>query len=112
MPHCPSSANNVDLTTALNFAVTGLNPNQTAISQNLESSFLAGSGGLSPVLLGLANTLGFSAYQNALDQLSPEIYNYALIETLYASQQFSNDMMSCHVAGEGGVAFIHEGQCV
>lgn len=105
-------SHDVFLTTALNFAVTGLNQNQTAISQNLKSSFLAGSGGLSPVLLGLANTLGLPAYKNALDQLSPEIYNYALIETLYGSQQFSNDLLSCRVAGEDGAAFIREGQCI
>ena len=39
----------------------------------------------------------------------PEIYNYALIETLHGSQQFANDMMSCRIAGENGAAFIREG---
>ena len=32
-----------------------------------------------------------------------------MIETLYASHQFSNDLMSCRVAGEDGAAFIREG---
>ncbi len=124
----PANGTDVVLSTDLNFvpptpgpivsqpgiapSATGLNTNQLSIAQGLQSSFLAGSGGVSPVLLGLLHTFGDTAYQNALDQLSPEIYSQGLIETLYGSQQFSNDMMSCRIAGEDGAAFIREGQCV
>lgn len=128
----PANGTDVVLTTDLNFVPlppgpvvsqpgiappvapppAGLNSNQLAIAQGLQSSFLAGSGGVSPVLVGLIHTIGDTAYQNALHQLSPEIYSQGLIETLYGSQQFSNDMMSCRIAGEDGAAFIREGQCV
>ena len=104
------------LDATINFAgvgLGGLNPNQTAIGENLNAIQLAGA---SPAMSALTTALMTLPTQqslaNALDQLSPEIYNYDLIETLYASQQFSNDMMSCRVAGENGAAFIREGQCI
>ena len=93
-------------------AAAGLNANQTALGDYLNDAVTAGSGNLGPVLSALIGLPTADNYRNALDQLSPEIYNYDLIETLYASQQFSNDLMSCRVAGNDGAAFIREGQCI
>lgn len=102
-------ANRVDLSFDVNFAVAGLNANQTAIAANINAMGAGAPGG---VTNGLLNVAGIGAYANALDQLSPEIYNLSAIETLYASQQFASDMLSCRVAGEDGYAAIHEGQCL
>src|SRR4029078_8926567 len=46
------------------------------------------------------------------NQLSPEIYNYAKVEAIYAAEQFSSDLLSCRTADGEGNAFIREGQCV
>jgi uncharacterized protein with beta-barrel porin domain len=92
--------------------VDGLNPNQTAIAQNINGAIADGG---SPDFAPLAMTLmGLPAGQlpGALDQLSPEIYNYQKIETLYAAEQFSSDLLSCRVADGSGNAIIREGQCL
>jgi len=91
----------------------GLNPNQTAIGENINAIQVAGSSpGFTPVANALMSLPTQAALANALDQLSPEIYNYAKIETLFAAEQFSSDMMSCRVADGSGASFIREGQCI
>lgn len=101
----------VVVATNLDFAAGGLNRNQTGIAQHLDASLAAGGGGLGALMLALANTPGLPAYQNALDQLSPEIYLDTQIATLFSSLNFANSLMSCRVR-EGAYAFITEGQCV
>jgi outer membrane autotransporter protein len=93
---------------ALSFA--GLNKNQIAIATSINGALDAG------VLTAVTGALGAAPNQKslavALNQLSPEVYNYGLIETLYGSQQFANDLMSCKVAGQEGASVIREGQCL
>lgn len=109
-----STAQDLILGVDVDFSPSGvdLNSNQTAIGENLNSAVAAGSGGLTPVLTGLIGLLDAGEYRSALDQLSPEIYSYAKIETLFAAEQFSEDLMSCRVADGNGASFIREGQCV
>ena len=91
----------------------GLNPNQTAIAQNINEIVAAGgSPGFSPIAQALMTLPTQGALANALDQLSPEIYNYEKIDTLFAAEQFSSDLLSCRVADGSGYSFIHEGQCI
>lgn len=106
------AANLLAVSFDVDFAATGLNANQTAIGDGLQTSFVAGGGGLTPILLELLNTYGIDAYAGALDQLSPEIYSYEKIETLFAAEQFSSDLMSCRIADGSGNAIIREGQCL
>lgn len=93
-------------------AGAGLNANQTAIAEHLDDANSAGGGGILPVLTALAGLQSASEYAAALDQLSPEIYSYQKIETLFAAEQFSADLMSCKVADGSGEAVIREGQCI
>ncbi|MTD93373.1 autotransporter domain-containing protein [Hyphomicrobium sp. xq] len=109
-----TDATNVTLGISVDFTVDSLNPNQRHIAADLNQVFLAGGGGVTPVLLGLLNTGNFDAYKNALNQLSPEIYSNAEIAALYSSLAFSNSLLSCKVngTGTGTAAIIREGQCL
>jgi uncharacterized protein with beta-barrel porin domain len=93
---------------ALSFS--GLNRNQIAVATSVNTAMDAGGLPVITDALGAApdqKTLGV-----ALNQLTPEVYNYGLIETLYGSQQFANDLLSCKVAGQEGASVIREGQCL
>jgi uncharacterized protein with beta-barrel porin domain len=101
------------LSVDVDFSPSGadLNPNQTAIGNSLNEAVGLGNGGLTPILTALMGLPTADLYRNALDQLSPEIYSYQKMETLFAAEQFSSDLMSCRVE-DGGFAFIREGQCI
>jgi hypothetical protein len=104
--------NTVELGIAVDFTASGLNRNQISISNNLNSAFTAGGGGLSPVLLGLLNTDNLQGYKAALDQLLPAIYLDSQIAALQANLAFSNALLSCRVAGTDTASIIREGQCL
>ena len=104
--------NHIEIHASVDFSVSGLNRNQTAISDTTEAAFAAGGGALTPVLLGLLNTPGLDAYKNALDQLSPELYSDAQIAALYSSLGFANSLLSCRINGNDTAAIIREGQCL
>lgn len=108
------NGDDVYLTADVDFLGSGaLNANQTSIAANLNAITAGGvPAGLSPVTNALTTLPTQGALAAALDQLSPEIYNYAKIETLFASEQFSSDLMSCRVNDGSGNAFIREGQCI
>jgi uncharacterized protein with beta-barrel porin domain len=96
----------------VDFAVSGLNRNETAIANNLTAIFDTGNfKQMDAVLNAIATLPTTSAVANALDQLSPEIYLDAEIGMLFAAQSFTNSMMTCPTYG-GANAFIQEGQCV
>ena len=97
----------------LGVGTTSLNPNQTAIAENINAIVGAGTpAAFAPVTNALMALPTQETLANALDQLSPEIYSYAAIETLYAAEQFSSDLLSCRVADGDGASFIREGQCI
>jgi len=102
----------VHLIADVNFAVSGLNQNQTNIAENLNDAYDAGIGGLGGVLAGLANLTSDGAAANALDQLSPEIYADTQLAALYASLDFSNNLLSCRINGRNAAAINKQGQCV
>jgi len=106
------NATDVVLGVAVDFQVGELNPNQRAIAGNLGEIFLAGGGGVSPVLLGLFNVGGIDEFKNALNQLSPELYSDAEIAALYSGLAFSNSLLSCKVNGTDTASIIREGQCL
>jgi len=104
--------NDLVLSYDIDFVADRLNPNQRAIAANLRRIFGAGGGGVSPVLIGLLNTTGITGYENALNQLSPELYSDAQISAVYGSLAFSNTLMSCRVNGADTAAIVREGQCL
>lgn len=107
-----TDSNNVYLGIAVDFDVDGLNPNQRAIAIDLGRIFVAGAGGVTPVLLGLLNVTDLQGYRSALDQLSPEIYSDAEIAALYSNLAFTGSLMSCKVNGTDAASIIREGQCL
>ncbi len=99
----------LDLTAVLSSA-GGLNQNQQSLA-NAFNTFFNGGGALPPAFLGLFGLNG-AALANALDQLSPQIYGASEIAALYASQQFTTDLMSCRTPGDGAASIKREGQCL
>jgi uncharacterized protein with beta-barrel porin domain len=97
--------------TGVNFALAGLNRNETAIAENLNAVYGAGSGGLVSLLDALAALPSVGAIAGALEQLSAEIYRDSEIATLFSSLSFTNSLMTCPVR-DGAAAFIKEGECV
>ncbi|WP_171946426.1 autotransporter outer membrane beta-barrel domain-containing protein [Hyphomicrobium sp. CS1GBMeth3] len=109
-----ANGQDVYLKVAIDFRGNGaLNANQTAIAENINAIQTAGnSPGFIPVATALTMLPTQAALVDALDQLSPELFSYANIETLFAAEQFSQDLLSCSVADGSGAAFIRQGQCI
>jgi uncharacterized protein with beta-barrel porin domain len=101
-----------DLVVDFSLGGSDLNRNQTAIAEHVDAAAAVEGDGLDPVFLGLLNTLGLEAYKNALDQLSPEIYGATQLAALYASLDFSSNLLSCRVNGTTTASINREGQCV
>lgn len=95
--------------TTQTLATSGLNRNQMEIGNALNSALSGGGGSLSPLfnalLMGITD---LDAYLDALNQLSPEIYENAQITSFFAAEEFANDLLSCQVLGSG----IAEGECL
>jgi hypothetical protein len=96
----------------VNFALSGLNRNETAIANNLNAIYFAGTPPkLQPLVEALALLPSVNALANALDQLSPEVYLDTEIAQLFSQLGFADTLMTCPVR-EGAQAFIKEGECL
>ena len=104
-------AKDVIMTIGYDFAPDGLNRNQTALGTHLTDLFYAEAGGLDSVFTSLANMLDLPSVAGALDQLSPEVYVDTQMAALFASQAFSDQLLSCRVNGEGRSFINKEGEC-
>ncbi|MEM1049256.1 MAG: autotransporter domain-containing protein [Pseudomonadota bacterium] len=106
------NANDVVLTYSIDFTVGGLNRNQTALAQSLNSAAAAGTGGLEPVLSALLNNVfSIGDYRNALNQLLPEVYLNTETGSLFSSEDFIDNLFSCRLAGDNHTA-LDEGECL
>lgn len=106
------NATDVVLNTQVDFAIDGLNQNQTNLAENLNGVVGAGGGTMGPVLNALlGNVFTFADYTNALDQLLPEVYLNTETVALFAAEEFNGNLLSCPRAGEGFTA-ISQGQCM
>ncbi len=102
----------VELGTTLDFAPSGLNPNQTSVGAAINAIQSAGgSAGFAPVVAGLLSVPDHAGLSDAYDQLGPQAYLGNGIATLFSGLDFADDLMSCEVR-EGGNVFIREGQCL
>lgn len=102
----------VVLGVTVDFAPTGLNPNQTSVANTFNSIQTAGgSATFAPVVAGLVAVPDLTGLGLAYDQLGPEIYLGNGVAALVSSLDFTDDLMSCKVR-EGGYALIQEGQCI
>ncbi|MEM1049267.1 MAG: autotransporter domain-containing protein [Pseudomonadota bacterium] len=105
------NANDVVLNTSIDFSAGGLNPNQTALAGSLNSALANGLGGLEPVLDPLLNNIfTVGDYQNALNQLLPEVMLNNETATLFSSEDFVDNLFSCRLAGQNHTA-LSEGEC-
>lgn len=92
--------------------LTNANANQRAIAVYLDTLNAAGPSAALQALFDALAALGEPELITALNQLLPELYSDAQISTLYASQGFANNLLSCKVNGPGTASIIQEGQCL
>lgn len=108
------NANDVVLSTDLDFTAPGaeLNENQTSLAETVSAALGAGGGALDPVILALLNgPTDNPEYQFALDQLGGESFLNEDTATLFGAEAFGGQMFSCQVNGEQYAA-ISEGSCL
>ncbi len=94
----------------VNFAPSGLTPNEQAAAQHLQQSFLAGGGGLSN-LLNFLSGLDFAAFASSLDHLHPEPYLAQAQARLWSGVDFANSLFSCPLPANDGQSLLGEGSC-
>lgn len=106
-----NGGNDVELSVdGFDFSPTGVFGNGTAIGDYIGASFQAGSAGLDPIVLALLNLPSVDDVNDALNQLSPDIYLGDQQAAVTDALAFSDSMLSCRVAG-GANAFGAEGEC-
>ncbi|HIE71229.1 MAG TPA: autotransporter outer membrane beta-barrel domain-containing protein [Planctomycetes bacterium] len=88
------------------------NANQRAIAIYLDTLNAKGPNAALQALFDALLDLGETELVAALNQLLPELYSDAQVSTLYASQGFANNLLSCKVNGPGTASIIAEGQCL
>jgi uncharacterized protein with beta-barrel porin domain len=94
----------------ISFVPSGLTPNQQATATNLQQSFLVGGGGLSDLLLSLANE-DFAAFAADLDHLHPEAYLAQTQALLWSGFGFGNSLFSCPTPSGGASSILGEESC-
>jgi uncharacterized protein with beta-barrel porin domain len=93
----------------VNFAPSGLTPNEQAVAEHLQGAFLAGSGGLSNLLMHLSE-LDFAAFASGLDHLTPEPYLGQSQAALWSGFNFANSLFSCPLPSSQA-SLMGEGSC-
>lgn len=91
------------------FAPGGMGENATSIGAAFQDS-IDGPGGLEPIAVALLNVGSVEEGEDALNQLSPNIYVADQIASVQDVDTFSDAMLSCRMAG-GENAFAAEGEC-
>ncbi|MGA7712261.1 MAG: hypothetical protein WCA81_10195 [Rhizomicrobium sp.] len=105
-----------DLSYVINFDPAGLNINQSAFGAylnkvQLTTSRATPSTAMAPLIAALFDLPSLSQYAGALNQLVPQVLTGNSIATEFSSLQFSDALMSCHVAG-GDYKFVAENTCL
>ncbi len=86
-------SNMVQISTTVDFSVSGLNRNQRAIADNLEAGVWRGRRRVIPGAARPPQHRRSRRLQSALNQLSPEVMSDAQISALYASLGFANSLL-------------------
>ena len=104
-----NGGNDVELAiNGFDFAPVGMGPNATSIGNAINGS-VNGPGGLEPIAVALLNLPTVEDGENALNQLSPNIYVGEQIASADNIDTFTDSMLSCRMAGDN--AFAAEGEC-
>ncbi|MDN2581716.1 autotransporter outer membrane beta-barrel domain-containing protein [Aquibium sp. ELW1220] len=105
-----NSGNDVQLSIdGFDFSPAGMGDNASSIGNAIQAS-IEGPGGLEPLAVALLNLGSVEEGENALNQLSPNIYVADQIAAVQDIDTFSDAMLSCRMAG-GENAFAAEGEC-
>ena len=114
-------ARSVNVDFSIDFAPAGLNRNEAALGNHINQIQLAlprpGQTGaaaatvMTPLTAALFNLPDLGQYAAAIDELLPQVLTANSISTEFSSQQFSDSLLSCHMA-EGEGKFVAEGTCV
>ncbi|MDN2580994.1 autotransporter domain-containing protein [Aquibium sp. ELW1220] len=91
------------------FSPAGMGDNASSIGNAIQAS-IEGPGGLEPLAVALLNLGSVDEGEDALNQLSPNIYVADQIAAVQDIDTFSDAMLSCRMAG-GENAFAAEGEC-
>ncbi|WP_162651912.1 autotransporter outer membrane beta-barrel domain-containing protein [Lentilitoribacter sp. Alg239-R112] len=103
--------NDVVVSASVDFAIEGLNPNQTKLANHLNEALAIGGGGLTPVLSGLTELPDAASIADALDQLGGESFLNLEQVSLQSSLSFTSNLLSC-LQATGAFMAISEGQCI
>lgn len=104
------NANDVVVSTTVDFLIDGLNPNQMNIAANLNNVLGLGGGELTQVQGGLTGLPDSESIAKALDQLGGESFFNLEQASLHSSLSFANSLLSCKQSGRS-FTVISEGQC-
>lgn len=105
------NANDLALGFSLETTAGNFNRNQTSILANINAINRLGGGGLGPVTNALFGLGSIAETADALDRLLPEVYLNTETMTLFAAQEFTDNLFSCQVA-DGEFAVVREGDCL
>lgn len=92
------------------YSPMGLNKNGTTVGDALTDAYDHGNHEVDPILTALANLTTIEDYQNALEQLTPEVYADNNLSVVQLSNLFTGRLFSCRVA-DGAYRFSAEGEC-
>jgi outer membrane autotransporter protein len=105
-----NGGNDVELSIdGFDFAPAGMGANATSIGNAINAS-VNGPGGLEPLAVALLNLPTVEDGEDALNQLSPNIYVAEQMASVDNIETFSDSMLSCRMA-DGENAFAAEGEC-
>ena len=111
-----TSGNNVQLAiNSVDFTPDGvrLTRNQRSAGDFFNSIINGpGSVDLGGVMAALGNVQTANDLVAILDNVHPELYAAHLLNTLYSSQRFGNQLQSCPVPSQGVAGIIREGNCL
>jgi uncharacterized protein with beta-barrel porin domain len=95
----------------IDFRTEGQSQRNSSVAGALSSQFEQGAPGLAAIFTALANVQEDDEYEQALAQLTPEVYAEATGSTPAAIPGFADRMLSCRVS-DGAYAFNAEGECI
>jgi hypothetical protein len=103
--------NDIDLTLTPHFDAPLTRPNAIALGKFLNHTLdVGGASDLNNLLLFLGELQDLSVYRRSIDLLSPEVYLAPYQATMYAGEDATSNVLSCHT-NDGAISAIAESSC-
>jgi hypothetical protein len=107
-----ASGQNIDLTLTPHFESPLSRPNAVSLGRYLNHTLdVGGASDLNGLLLYFGGLQNPGVYRRSIDLISPEVYLAPFQVMMYAGEDATNDVLSCHT-GEGVASAIQESGCV